>query len=67
MTETDRQLDRRLEQAIIALLERRAATSSICPSDAAREVHDGDDEMDLPMSTAETINRARRHYLDRAS
>ncbi|SDG04381.1 LysM domain-containing protein [Blastococcus aurantiacus] len=31
------------------------------------DVHDGDDEMDLPMSTAETINRARRHYLGRAS
>ncbi len=30
-------------------------------------VHDGEDEMDLPMSTAETINRARRHFLDRAS
>ncbi|WP_454606781.1 DUF3253 domain-containing protein [Streptomyces tendae] len=44
MTETDRQLDRRLEQAILGLLEHRAATSSICPSDAAREVHDGDDE-----------------------
>ncbi|MEU6545153.1 DUF3253 domain-containing protein [Streptomyces sp. NPDC046859] len=42
MTGTDRQLDRRLEQAIIGLLERRAATSSICPSDAARAVYDGD-------------------------
>ncbi|WP_246066158.1 LysM peptidoglycan-binding domain-containing protein [Geodermatophilus aquaeductus] len=31
------------------------------------DVHDGDDEMDLPLSTAETINRARRQYLDRAS
>ena len=31
------------------------------------EVHDGDDEMDLPMSTAETIDRARRQYVDRAS
>ncbi|WP_242471952.1 hypothetical protein [Blastococcus sp. TML/C7B] len=30
-------------------------------------VHDGEDEMDLPMSTAETINRARRQFLDRAS
>jgi DNA-binding SARP family transcriptional activator len=30
-------------------------------------VHDGEDEMDLPMSTAETINRARRRFLDRAS
>ncbi|WP_116451684.1 LysM peptidoglycan-binding domain-containing protein [Blastococcus litoris] len=31
------------------------------------DVHDGEDEMDLPMSTAEIINRARRQYLDRAS
>ncbi|WNV75288.1 LysM peptidoglycan-binding domain-containing protein [Geodermatophilus sp. DSM 44513] len=30
------------------------------------EVHDGDDEMDLPLSTAEAINRVRRRYLDRA-
>ncbi|MCV2491878.1 LysM peptidoglycan-binding domain-containing protein [Geodermatophilus sp. YIM 151500] len=30
-------------------------------------VHDGEDEMDLPMSTAEIINRARRQFLDRAS
>ncbi|MFG3116674.1 DUF3253 domain-containing protein [Streptomyces sp. NPDC048197] len=44
MTETDRQLTRRLEQAITDLLERRAATASICPSDAAREVYEGDDE-----------------------
>ncbi|TFV88104.1 LysM peptidoglycan-binding domain-containing protein [Blastococcus sp. CT_GayMR20] len=31
------------------------------------EVHDGDDEMDLPLSTAEAINRVRRQYLGRAS
>jgi DNA-binding SARP family transcriptional activator len=31
------------------------------------EVHDGEDEMDLPLSTAEVINRARREVLDRAS
>jgi DNA-binding SARP family transcriptional activator len=31
------------------------------------DIHDGEDEMDLPMSTAETINRARRQFLDRAS
>jgi DNA-binding SARP family transcriptional activator len=30
-------------------------------------IHDGEDEMDLPLSTAETINRARRQFLDRAS
>jgi hypothetical protein len=44
VAETDRQLDRRLEQVIMDLLERRAATSSICPSDAAREAYEGDDE-----------------------
>ncbi|MBX9360276.1 DUF3253 domain-containing protein [Streptomyces massasporeus] len=44
MAETDRQLTQRLEQVIMALLERRAATSSICPSDAAREAYEGDDE-----------------------
>ncbi|MER5715377.1 DUF3253 domain-containing protein [Streptomyces sp. NPDC002132] len=44
MVETDRQLARRLEQVIMDLLERRAATASICPSDAAREAYEGDDE-----------------------
>ncbi|WP_369195372.1 DUF3253 domain-containing protein [Streptomyces djakartensis] len=44
MANTDRQLDRRLEQAIVDLLERRAATASICPSDAARAVYEGDDD-----------------------
>lgn len=35
--------DRRLEAAILDLLDQRAATSSICPSDAARAVAaDGD-------------------------
>ncbi|MFE2052961.1 DUF3253 domain-containing protein [Streptomyces sp. NPDC059459] len=44
MTEADRQLVQRLEQAIRDLLEQRAATASICPSDAARRVHEGDDD-----------------------
>ncbi|MEG8278942.1 DUF3253 domain-containing protein [Streptomyces sp. AHA2] len=44
MTERDRQLGRRLERAIVDLLERRAATASICPSDAAREVYESDDD-----------------------
>ncbi|MFJ5733427.1 DUF3253 domain-containing protein [Streptomyces paradoxus] len=43
MAETDRQLTQRLEQVILDLLERRAPTSSICPSDAAREAYEGDD------------------------
>jgi hypothetical protein len=33
-----RDLDRRLRQAILDLLDARAPTSSICPSDAARAV-----------------------------
>ncbi|GHD53081.1 hypothetical protein GCM10010335_66170 [Streptomyces galbus] len=37
-------LDQRLERAIISLLERRADTASICPSDAARAAYEGDDD-----------------------
>ncbi|MGW0787373.1 DUF3253 domain-containing protein [Streptomyces sp. NPDC002911] len=44
MTEQERQTDRRLERAILKLLERRAPTATICPSDAARAVYDGDDD-----------------------
>ncbi|MFF7073089.1 DUF3253 domain-containing protein [Streptomyces pseudovenezuelae] len=44
MEELDRRLGQRLEQAIMSLLERRADTASICPSDAAREVYEGDDD-----------------------
>ncbi|MFD8307836.1 DUF3253 domain-containing protein [Streptomyces sp. NPDC059690] len=44
MAETDRQLAQRLETAITCLLERRADTASICPSDVAREVYEGDDQ-----------------------
>ncbi|MFJ4283406.1 DUF3253 domain-containing protein [Streptomyces massasporeus] len=44
MAETDRDLTQRLERVIMDLLERRASTASICPSDAAREAYDGDDE-----------------------
>ncbi|KJY15945.1 MULTISPECIES: DUF3253 domain-containing protein [Streptomyces] len=40
--EKDRQTDRRLERAILELLERRAPTATICPSDAARAVYEGD-------------------------
>ena len=36
------EVDRRLEAAILDLLARRASTSTICPSDAARAVG-GDD------------------------
>ncbi|TXS04932.1 DUF3253 domain-containing protein [Streptomyces sp. col6] len=44
MTKSEQQTDRRLEQAILALLEHRSPTASICPSEAARKVHQGDDD-----------------------
>ncbi|WP_020139643.1 DUF3253 domain-containing protein [Streptomyces sp. 351MFTsu5.1] len=44
MEEADRRLGQRLEKAIMSLLDRRADTASICPSDAAREVYDGEDD-----------------------
>lgn len=42
MTDPGQQTDQRLEQAILELLDGRAPTSTICPSDAARAVHAGD-------------------------
>ncbi|MEU0144368.1 DUF3253 domain-containing protein [Streptomyces sp. NPDC006288] len=42
MTDTERQMDRRLERTILELLERRGPTATICPSDAARAVYSGD-------------------------
>ncbi|MCY0945763.1 DUF3253 domain-containing protein [Streptomyces antarcticus] len=42
MTDSERQTGRRLERAILELLERRGPTATICPSDAARAVYDGD-------------------------
>ncbi|MDA5283337.1 DUF3253 domain-containing protein [Streptomyces sp. Isolate_45] len=44
MTDSERRTDRRLERAILELLERRGPTTSICPSDAARAVYEGDDD-----------------------
>ncbi|MFD0311998.1 DUF3253 domain-containing protein [Streptomyces sp. NPDC127119] len=44
MTENGRRTDRHLERAILELLERRAPTATICPSDAARAVYTGDDD-----------------------
>lgn len=41
MTDTERQTDRRLERAILDLLERRGPSATICPSDAARAVYEG--------------------------
>ncbi|WP_411104792.1 DUF3253 domain-containing protein [Streptomyces sp. cmx-4-9] len=42
MTDSERQTDRRLERAILELLDRRGPTATICPSDAARAVYTGD-------------------------
>ncbi|MEU0784080.1 DUF3253 domain-containing protein [Streptomyces sp. NPDC006173] len=36
--------DRRLERAILELLDGRAPGATICPSDAARAVYEGDDD-----------------------
>ncbi|UFQ13638.1 DUF3253 domain-containing protein [Streptomyces huasconensis] len=41
-TVSERQTDRRLERAILELLARRGPTATICPSDAARAVYEGD-------------------------
>ncbi|MFD9724068.1 DUF3253 domain-containing protein [Streptomyces sp. NPDC059072] len=42
MTRTARQTGRVLERAILDLLDRRGPASTICPSDAARAVYEGD-------------------------
>ena len=39
-----RPVDEALERAVLGLLDHRGRGKSICPSDAARLVHDGDDE-----------------------
>ncbi|MFI6106724.1 DUF3253 domain-containing protein [Streptomyces sp. NPDC051310] len=44
MRHAERLTDRRLERAILQLLERRGPTATICPSDAARAVYEGDDD-----------------------
>ncbi|MFC8128274.1 DUF3253 domain-containing protein [Streptomyces sp. NPDC057302] len=44
MTDDERQMDRRLERAILQLLESRAPDATICPSDAARAVYAQDDD-----------------------
>lgn len=44
MTDDERRTDRCLERAILELLERRGPSATICPSDAARAVYEGDDD-----------------------
>jgi len=54
-------VDRRLEAAITDLLAQRAATSSICPSDAARAVGDEESWREL----MEPAREAARRLVDR--
>ncbi|MBV1949773.1 DUF3253 domain-containing protein [Streptomyces sp. BV129] len=61
MAETGRQDAQRLERAIVDLLERRAETASICPSDVARVVHEGDD--DGWRELMEPVRRAAWHLV----
>ncbi|PSL37286.1 hypothetical protein CLV49_0893 [Labedella gwakjiensis] len=51
--------DRKLEETILELLGKRAATSTICPSDAARAVGDEDSWRDL----MEPARRAARRLV----
>ncbi|MFJ8935587.1 DUF3253 domain-containing protein [Streptomyces sp. NPDC102365] len=44
MTDSERQAGRDLERVILELLEQRAPTATICPSDAARAAYPGDDD-----------------------
>ncbi|MGW6881754.1 DUF3253 domain-containing protein [Streptomyces goshikiensis] len=44
MKHGDRETERRLERAILELLEGRGPTATICPSDAARAVYAGSDD-----------------------
>jgi hypothetical protein len=55
------QLDQRLERAILDLLDGRAPTSTICPSDAARAVFDG--EGDGWRALMEPARRAARRLV----
>ncbi|QUI35551.1 DUF3253 domain-containing protein [Streptomyces alfalfae] len=44
VTDDEPDVGRRLERAILELLERRAPDATICPSDAARAAYEGDDD-----------------------
>ncbi|MFI2782892.1 DUF3253 domain-containing protein [Streptomyces sp. ALB3] len=44
MTDIRQQTGRRLERAILELLDRRGPAATICPSDVARAVYEGDDD-----------------------
>ncbi|MEV6757008.1 DUF3253 domain-containing protein [Streptomyces sp. NPDC051214] len=42
MSDKERPIEQRLERVIVELLDGRAADATICPSDAARAVYEGD-------------------------
>ncbi|CAM5287090.1 hypothetical protein SAVIM338S_00239 [Streptomyces avidinii] len=54
-------MDRRLERAILELLDRRGPTATICPSDAARAAYDG--EGDGWRALMEPVRRAARRLV----
>jgi hypothetical protein len=56
-------VDQRLEATILDLLARRARTSTICPSDAARAV--GGDDEETWRGLMEPARRAARRLVDR--
>ena len=58
-----RDIDERLESTILDLLSRRARTSTICPSDAARAV--GGDDEETWRALMEPARRAARRLVDR--
>ncbi|MFJ9891217.1 DUF3253 domain-containing protein [Streptomyces sp. NPDC091287] len=62
MTGNEQQIDTRLEQAIRDLLERRSPSATICPSEAARRVYQGDD--DGWRSLMEPARRAARRLAE---
>ncbi|MEU5797423.1 DUF3253 domain-containing protein [Streptomyces sp. NPDC047813] len=61
MAHSDREADRRLERAILELLDRRGPTATICPSDAARAAYVGDD--DGWRALMEPVRRAARRLV----
>ncbi|MET9959998.1 DUF3253 domain-containing protein [Streptomyces sp. NPDC006326] len=61
MADSGRPTDQRLERAILELLERRGPDASICPSDAARAVYEGDD--DGWRALMEPVRRAARRLV----
>ncbi|WP_235023623.1 DUF3253 domain-containing protein [Streptomyces sp. WAC05374] len=62
MADSEGRTVRRLERAILELLRRRGPTATICPSDAARAVYEGDD--DGWRALMEPARRAARRLVD---